>query len=271
VFLKFVSELTDSTIQEIIPPFAKRRREASGHTPYEWVHDFSAWCGRLCAHLSNDEVKAVALSRTFASESEASLFIMQSFLRSFMFEAFLSPSNVLDDKIALWREMAEWLLQTAEWRHNKDGDHLNRQFQSAAFCILFCVAPDFSPLVCGVDPGWPHLRKFEKTFERAITEFGGNKSLYFAVIAFLKRGGLDFLPDPALNWLSGIVEARKQDQEFWSSNGEDTVELLKLIVSKKQSELTADHQRVITAISDVLIDNGVRGAGFFQQELARND
>jgi len=43
-----------------------------------------------------------------------------------------------------------------------------------------------------------------------------------------------------------------------------------LIASKKWAELTAEHRRAITVISDVLIDNDVRGASFFQQEFARN-
>jgi len=61
----------------------------------------------------------------------------------------------------------------------------------------------------------------------------------------------------------------------WFFNGlahiacENTVELLKLIASKKKPQLTTEHQRVITAIADVLIDNGVRGASFFRQELWR--
>jgi hypothetical protein len=131
------------------------------------------------------------------------------------------------------------------------------------------VAPDFSPLICGVDPGWPHLPKFEKIFERAVREFGLNPMLYIAVTTFFKRGGSDFLPEPGLKWLQEVVGIKKQDQKFWKKNGEDTVELLKSLVAQKGEKLNADHRRAITVISDILTDNGVRGAGFLQQELLK--
>lgn len=131
------------------------------------------------------------------------------------------------------------------------------------------MAPDFSPLICGVDPGWPHLPKFEKIFERAVREFGLNPTLYIAVTTFFKRGGSDFLPEPGLKWLQEVVGTKKQDQKFWKTNGEDTVELLKSLVAQKGEKLNADHRRAITVISDILTDNGVRGAGFLQQELLK--
>jgi len=77
------------------------------------------------------------------------------------------------------------------------------------------------------------------------------------------------MPDPALAWLHGIVVNRKADQKFWQMNGENTVELLKLLISKKDAVVTAEHCRLIALIADILIDNGVRGAGFLQQELLR--
>jgi hypothetical protein len=61
-FLKMVSRLLDYTIQEIKPPFAESRHDRHGHTPYEWVFEFSAWCGRLCAVLTPAEAHEVILT-----------------------------------------------------------------------------------------------------------------------------------------------------------------------------------------------------------------
>ena len=146
--------------------------------------------------------------------------MLQSLMRSFMVEAFLKPKEISDELIALWAEMAEWLFASQEWRRNGKGDHLDREFTSCAFTTLFCVAPDFSPLICGVDPGWPHLSKFLPVIKRAICEFGTNITLCLAVTTFLKRGGFDFMPDPALGWLHSVVVNRKADQKFWQMNGE---------------------------------------------------
>ncbi len=98
---------------------------------------------------------------------------------------------------------------------------------------------------------------------------GLNVALYHAVTTFLKCGGIDLLPDPALGWLLGVSQETKADKEFWESNGENTVELLKLLIAKKWPALTPDHKKSIALVADILIDNGVRGAGFLQQELLR--
>jgi hypothetical protein len=119
--------------------------------------------------------------------------------------------------------------------------------------------------LCGVDPDWPPLPRFHGVIERAIRQFGRNRVLYLAVTTFMKKGGFGLLPDPALGWLLEIVQATRLDAEFWLANGEDTVELLKQLIAAETKVLTAEHRKSISLISDILIDNGVRGAGFLQQ------
>lgn len=264
-FLALVDALLEYTFQEIVPPFGESSRDTN--TPFEWVYDFSAWCGALIACLSADEGRAI-LRRIWQQHTETALLMMQSVMRMYMIRALLRPNEISDERIALWAEMGEWLFKLPEWTSNSRSKHLDREFIYCAFTILFCVAPDFSPLVCGVDPGWPYLNRFLPFIKRAICEFGVNVTLYLAVTTFLKRGGMALLPEPALAWLLGIVQDRMSDQKFWESNGEDTVALLKLLISEKVA-LTAEHRKSITLIADILIDNGVRGAGFLQQELLR--
>jgi hypothetical protein len=152
------------------------------------VYAFSAWCGTLGIHLTPDEVKELILSRIWAQPSASALLMMQSLMRTFMVGAFLRPAEINEAHIALWSAMADWLFSNLEWKRNGRREYLDREFISAAFTLLFCVAPDFSPLVCGIDPGWPHLDKFLPIVKRAICEFGMNETLYLAVITFLKRG-----------------------------------------------------------------------------------
>ena len=94
-----------------------------------------------------------------------------------------------------------------------------------------------------------------------------NFTLYHAVVTFLKRGGIDLLPEPALAWLHDVVVAGKGNRSFWEANGESTVELLKQLIAEKGDALSPNHHKLITSTADILIDNGVRGAGFLQQEL----
>ena len=268
-FLRMVSELLEWTIQEIIPPFADSRHDHRGQTPFEWVLDFSGWCGRLCASLPAAEVRQVFLTRVFGLDTETALFITESLTRSFMIEALLKPSEITEDNMALWSEITDWIMASPEWAHNGSSEHLDREFLGCAFAVLFCVAPDFSRLICGIDPGWPHLARFTPLLERAIKEFGVHKTLYLGVSTLLKRGGFDLLPRPAMAWLQGIVELKRGDQAFWAANGDDTVELLQKLIAEKSNDLSPEDRRSVILISDILTDNGVRGAGFLQQELIR--
>jgi hypothetical protein len=190
-------------------------------------------------------------------------------MRSFMIEALLKPTEISDSNSGLWREMTDWVFNNPEWQHGRTDRHLDREFQSCAFNTLFCVAQDFSPLICGIDQGWSNLEKFRPIIERAVREFGLHQTLYLAVTVFLKRGGFDLLPEPALVWLRDIAMAKKQDQAFWRSNGDDTVEIMKMLTEKKGGLLKPTHREMMILILDILVDNGVRGAGFLQQELLR--
>jgi hypothetical protein len=250
-----------------MPPFAKSRRDHGSNVPFGWVLNFSSSCGKLCAHLTAEESKREFLTPIWAQDTDTALLVMQSLMRAFMIEAFLLPKEIDHEHVALWSEMLEWLLANPKWTRSGDRDRVNREFVGCAINTLFCVAPDFSPLICSIDSGWPHLNNFLQIIERAVREFGVNLTLYPAVMTLLKKGGFDLMPDPALAWLYSIVLARKADREFWQTNGEGSVELLKQLISRKHEILKPEHRRTIALIADILVDNGVRGAGFLQQEL----
>jgi hypothetical protein len=113
-FLKLVGELLQWTVQEIVPPFAKSRRDHDGHTPFKWVSEFSAWCGELAAHLPAIESRNEILAHIWAQDTDTALLMMQSFMRAFMIEAFLVPKENNGEQVALWSEMAEWLFSESE-------------------------------------------------------------------------------------------------------------------------------------------------------------
>lgn len=269
---KLAAQLLDYTGQQITPPFAKNRRDYHGNTPFEWIYTFSAWCGRLCAHLPEADVESEILARIFRLEREAGLMIMQSFMVSFMIEALLKPieagADISDGNFALWNQMTDWTFEHPEWAGHETDRHLDREFQSCAFATLFCVARDFGPLICGVDPGWKPLPRFESIIERAVRQFGRHRTLFLSVGKFLERGGVDLLPEPALGWLQEIVIALKADQEFWEANGDILVDILKAMLASRP-DLDREHRETVLLIADILVDNGVRGAGFLQQELHR--
>jgi hypothetical protein len=152
----------------MVPPFATSRRDHNGHTAYEWAYAFSAWCGKLCIQLSREEAQEQILSPIWAQPPRSALLMLQTLMRTFMIRAFLTPAEISRAHITLWSAMADWLFSNAEWARNGREEYLDHNFTCAAFTLLFCAAPDFSPLICGIDPGWPHLNKFLPIIKRAI-------------------------------------------------------------------------------------------------------
>ncbi len=266
-FVTLVEQLVVMTIQEIVPPFAKSRRDNRGNTPFEWVFSFFHWLGRATSHFSSMDVERVVLQPLFVTDNETALLAMQSFVPSYLLHSLLNPSVITDEAFATWEKIAEWIIENPEGRTR--GRHVDREFACCVFILLFCFSGDFQPLVCVIEEEWPPLERLKPIIERVVKKFGTNPHLYFGVLRFFKKGGLDLIPEPGLSWLREIVLAQKQDRDFWRSNGEETVEVLKLILEKKALFLSTSHRDTISFITDILVDNGVRGAGFLQQDQLR--
>lgn len=113
--------------------------------------------------------------------------------------------------------------------------HVGREFSTCVLLLLFCFGDDFRPIRCVIEEGWAPLERFKPIIEKAVKKFGVNEHLYRGVVRFFKSGGLDMMPEPGLLWLQEIVFDRKQDKDFWHNNGDDTVELLKLVLARTGS------------------------------------
>jgi hypothetical protein len=266
-FLALLGQLVEYTVQEIVPPFAKRRRDRSGDTPFQWVFQANDWLGRIATHLEPDEIDEL-FGPVAGADNETALLIAHSFVPSFMINGLLVAKPARPEILGVWKKIAEWLLQNPETRR-LDGEYLDRDFSAAAMALLLCVHGDFGPIVCGIEEGWAELPNLLPTLERAVRTLGVNETLYLAVMKLFDAGGFDLLPDPALAWLRDIVIARKADQDFWQKNGDDTVKLLTKLLDQKEAVLSDEHRGCISLIVDILVDNGVRGAGFLQQERLR--
>jgi hypothetical protein len=267
-FVMLVEQLVAMTIQEVVPPFAESYRDNRVNTPFEWVFSFFRWLGKVASHLSPIEVERIVLEQLFATDNETALLAMRWFAPSYLAHSLLPPSVITDEAFAIWEKIAEWVIENPEGRRTWDR-YVDREFSICVFTLLFCFGGEFQPLVCVIEEGWSPLDRFKPIIERVVRKFGTNHDLYFGLIRFLKKGGLDMTPEPALSWLREIALATKQDQDFWKANGNETVEILKLILAKKAKVLSAAHRDTISFITDILVDNGVRGAGFLQQDQLR--
>lgn len=272
--IDLAAQLLEHTGSAITGPWATSRRsyrhESHENTPFEWVFAFSHWCGRLCAHLPEKVVAQRFLAKIFAWDDETGLLVMQPFMLSFMLEAFVRPKEIDGSNLRIWGRMTDWIFEHPQWSDGDSDRHLGREYQGCMFATLFCAAPDFGPLICGIEPGWKHLSTFLPTVERAVRQFGRHQMGFWAVGKFLQAGGIDLFPEPALGWLREISVALKSDEDFWEHNGDLLVDLLKQAL-KDRGPFSGQQRQDVILIADILVDNGVRGAGFLQQELCRTE
>lgn len=264
-FVRFVRQLVDFSIQTAMPPFAHSRRDYRANVPYDWMYQLFRWAGRVGAKLSPEEVQAAILDPLFGTDGRVGLLGMQAFTTGFLFDALLLPAEISEDAVNVWQVVTDWVLSRDEGSRPGE-DYVDRHFTICACATLFCVG---MPLVCVVEEGWSELSRFIPVIERAVRRFGRNSTLYLGVLRFFERGGFDLLPDPGLMWLAEIAVDRKQDQAFWNDNGDETAQLLKKLLESKPGQLTAELRAAISLISDILVDNGVRGAGSLQQGQLR--
>ena len=265
--LKLVRELVEMTLQEIKPPFAKSRRNWDGNTPFQWVHELFFWTGKVASRLTNEEIEAAILAPVLQADRESALLALTSFQASFLANAILPPTTMTDEAFSTWQRLSTWLIE--EPTEFEGDDYLSNEQSRCLFLLLFCFSGDFAPLKCVVEQGWASMNRFEQTIAGAVAKFGTNSSVYLALLRLLKRGGLAFAPEPALSWLHQVALARRRDQAFWTSNGAETVEVLKLILTKRSDAVSQAHRATISLITDIMVDNGVRGAGFLQQDQLR--
>jgi hypothetical protein len=261
-------QLRDLTIMEVVPPFANSRREHHGNIPFNWVYACSAWLGGVLAAIPDADAKERLLAPVLRIENETALLLLHTIMRRFMLRALATPAEVAPVDLELWRRLADWLLANPEGSDPLD-EHLDREYTDCMFSLLFCVTAAFSPPLCAIDPGWKHLPLFLPVVEKTVARLGANSIVFTALTTLLSRGGRDWLPEPALGWIETVAETRKADVPFWQIHGENTVALLKSLVAANQDAMTDALRQQIIRLADKLVDAGVRGAGFLQQELLR--
>ncbi len=269
-FLVLITQLLNWTEDSVTPPFADSHRSIDVHPPFEWVFEFSAWCGRIGAHLTAVEVREHILDPIYALKNETALLIMQGLTRSFMMEALLKQPTVADDNRALWSQITDWIFRIRNRDPDEDQEHLDREFTACAFAVrCFAQHPTSHHRFAALTSDgriWVHLSRFSWSGQFGSSGRIGSCSGLLPLC--LIGEDLTFCQS-ALGWLAEICKKKKNDQNFWARNGDHTVDLLRRLISEKEKILSPTHRNLITFVADVMVDNGVRGAGFLQQEMLR--
>lgn len=241
-------------------------KDGRGDTPYEWLFEFGRWLGRLCALLPTSEIRTLVIARVDAAVRRAADEVMDMAVRSFMIDRMLRIEPLDAGTIESWDLFTRWIVDRPVWASDPvdAGEHERGLAVSSFFCAVT------GGMVCGIDAAWPNLDAVMPMLDRAAITFGAEKTAFNAMLALLRARPDRLLPDPGLGWIGRVVRARKSSLEFWeyTSNGEKLVLLLRDLIAARTLEQS--HREIVVEVSDALIELGVKGAAFLQQDLVRH-
>lgn len=240
-------------------------KHGRGDTPFEWLFAFAGWLARLIALIPTTEVRTLLITRLDAAEDHAAAEFMDIVLKDFMIHRML-PKEPLDAAtIDVWDTLVDWSIARPEWSHAPISarQHERDMAVSALFCGIV------NGMVCGIDKDWPNLNAVWSCVDRAAHAFGTEQTAFAAILALLRARAESLMPQPGLEWIGRAVRTHKRERSFWehASNGERLVLLLREVVAAG-SLLPADRAVVVEA-ADTLIEMGIKGAAFLQQDLVR--
>ncbi len=241
-------------------------RDGRGDTPFEWLFEFGRWLGRLCALLPASEIRTLVIARGDSAARRAGEEVMDMVVRSFLIDRMLRTEALDAGTLESWDLLTGWIVDRPVWAGEPvDAGQHERGLAVSSF---FCAAS--GGMVCGVNSAWPNLNAVMPMLDRAAAAFGAEKTAFNAMLALMRARPDRLLPDPGLGWIGRVVRARRSSLDFWeyASNGEKVVLLLRELIAARALE--QHHREIVVEVSDALIELGVKGAAFLQQDLARH-
>lgn len=236
-----------------------------GDIPYEWLHTFGRWLGRLIALIPAAEVRTLVIARVDAAERQPAAEIMDMVTSSFMIHRMLRREPLDAGTLETWEALVGWAIARPGWSTVPIDarQHDRGMAVSAHFCGIA------SGMVCGIERDWPNLDAVLPALERAAATFSTEQTAFAAMLALLRARPDRLLPQPGLGWIQRVARARRSEPEFWghASNGERLVLLLRDLVGA--DPLAAADRKIVVEVADTLIELGVKGAAFLQQDLVR--
>lgn len=242
-------------------------KNGRGDTPFEWLFEFGRWLGRVITFLSTAEIETLLIGRLDAADPRAAAEVMDLVLKGFMIDRMLRKEPLDAGTLASWELLVDWAIARPGWsdRPVDAREHDRGMAVSSLFCgMAGCI-------VCGLDADWPNLALVVPVTTRAVAAFAADQTAFAALIALLRARQDALLPVPGLDWILKVACGRRAEPGFWmrASNGERLVLLLREMIGSKT--LTASDRDIIVEVADILIERGVKGAAFLQQDLVRRD
>ncbi len=127
-------------------------------------------------------------------------------------------------------------------------------------------------MFAGLTREWPHASLFRDVIDKWVEVIGRNPDAYPSLLKFLRGPGGDFVPDPALEWISRCVPtSNTQKQRFRQAhrNAERTARLLRYMWDHADERIRSQSTMLkrYADLVDQLVGVGIPLASVLQQEL----
>ncbi len=265
--LKLLQEFMAWTEQHCCPPWDTRNRD-SGGSAFEWLHAFMAWCAELSLYLTAEETNSLIIDPILSIEGRQEDYLLSDFIGEFLRRHFTQNGMPDDRTIVSWRRLCDAIFNHRDVRYIQNSDILTRNFGESVGYILFC-----NPWQCCFQHPWEPVNTFDTEIRKWVEIFGKSKACFGILISFLQSAGWVYVPGQAVEWLSGIAEAHKDNSSFWAtnSNGSEATNFLEKLIDDFEAEIRKepDIARKIIRIADIMTANGISTATQIQQKMAK--
>jgi hypothetical protein len=261
--LGLVSDLLAWTIavNTSSPEFAYVYRDPHPPRPHQWNKDFILWVVRMMDALSQQEQREAILGPLLEHWSSAPLLLkdlVYSYTRHYL--STLGPLS--SSSVETWRFLCNRILNSSELARWADASSLDSAVTEVVEEMVFA----------GLTDEWPHASLFRDLIEKWVAVIGRNPDAYPSLVQFLRGPGSDFVPDPALEWISRCVPTSStQKQRFWQahSNAERTARLLRSMWDHAAESMRSQSTMLkrYADLIDQLVGVGIPLASILQQEL----
>lgn len=261
--LPLIADFMSWTAMDVAPPV--RNADAG----YEWVPKFMEWCAELTCCLSEEEVRRLILAPVadLATRADRGPDLLRDLILHVIFHRVRADEAPAEEVVRLWSLLLEIVLNHPEAA--VQAGEKRAIYSGYGECISLMI---FTYQGALFDHPWPALTAFRTAIDAWVQAFVNSPVYYRQLVVFLQGGGYGLAPDPALTWLSQVIEAHRSDREFWvgTGNGEQTGQLLARVLDDHQATIRASEPllRQMIRMSDILVSFGVRIAAQVQQRLA---
>ncbi|MEA5472426.1 hypothetical protein [Spirulina sp. 06S082] len=261
--LVLIDELMVHTIQHNVSSARDSYKTTNFLGFNRWDRFFIQWTAKLAQYISLDEIHQHLLTPIQENFVNAP-HLTASFLNGYISYHIAYYEGVKQDSQIIWNEICNWVLENSEIQQLAKSKTMTLDFGDILQLILFSRDGK-----ARIKKDWTYINLFVELIDKWVRVVGHNPSAYSHLVAMLDRLGWEFVPDPALKWLTDCVNSSAYNLLTERSNGEQTARLLNRMWNEKEREIRINQVNLqqFSNLIDRLVEIGIPLASTLQTKL----